>query len=219
MDAVVRGLIDKDFIEKRKSGACVFCALCARVCPTGALEVRTAGKAEKDDSYLSVALKPTVVNESCVHCGLCVEVCPQACIEMKDRHLAEDGSLKLGGQTLIDLNRCVHCGWCASVCPVGAISFEKPFAGVFSRDDNVCQVCKTCVHTCPANALFNREWKAGEIGREGYTPQGCLHLLRCLRPVLPGESHNRSQDCHYAGDEGQKGLREEARHFLLPGPL
>ena len=130
--AVVRGLIDKDFIEKRKSGACVFCSLCARVCPTGALEVRKAGKAEKDDSYLSVALKPTVVNEeSCIHCGLCSEVCPQACIELSDRHLAEDGSLRMKGRTLIDMNRCVHCGWCASVCPVGAITFEKPFAGEF----------------------------------------------------------------------------------------
>ena len=96
--AVARGLIDKDFIEKRKSGACVFCALCARVCPTGALEVRVAGKAEKDESYLSVALKPTVADEKCVHCGLCADVCPQACIELKDRRLAEDGSLKLAGQ-------------------------------------------------------------------------------------------------------------------------
>ena len=41
--AVARGLIDKDFLEKRK-GECVFCSMCARICPTGALEFRTAGK-------------------------------------------------------------------------------------------------------------------------------------------------------------------------------
>ena len=135
-------MIDKDFIEKKK-GECVFCSICARVCPTGALEVRTAGKAEKDESYLHVALKSTTVNEKCVHCGLCAEVCPQSCIELKDRRLAENGSLRFEGKTLIDLNRCVHCGWCAQVCPVGAISFEKPFAGEFFRDDNVCQACRT----------------------------------------------------------------------------
>ena len=181
--AVVRGLIDKDFIEKRKSGACVFCSLCARVCPTGALEVRKAGKAEKDDSYLSVALKPTIVNEeSCIHCGLCSEVCPQACIELSDRHLAEDGSLRMKGRTLIDMNRCVHCGWCASVCPVGAITFEKPFAGEFRRDEKVCQVCKTCVHTCPANVLFNREWKAGERGENvTHRMDACIYCGACAQ--------------------------------------
>lgn len=160
--AVARGLINKDFIEKKK-GECVFCSICARVCPTGALEVRTAGKAEKDESYLHVVLKSTTVNEKCVNCGLCAEVCPQSCIELKDRRLAEDGRLRFEGKTLIDLNRCVHCGWCAQVCPVGAISFQKPFAGEFFRDDNVCQACRTCVHTCPANALFNKDWEPGEI--------------------------------------------------------
>ena len=99
-----------------------------------------------DSSYLSVAIKSTTVDdEKCSHCGLCSDVCPQACIEIQDRHLAEDGRLRVGGRTLIDLNRCVHCGWCASVCPTGAISFEKPFAGVYSRDDSICQSCRTCV--------------------------------------------------------------------------
>jgi 4Fe-4S ferredoxin len=181
--AVVRGLIDKDFIEKRMSGACAFCALCSRVCPTGALEFRKNGIAEMDNSYLSVAIKPTTVDsEKCVHCGLCCDGCPQACIELEDRHLAEDGSLKVGGRTIIDLERCVHCGWCASVCPTGAISFEKPFVGTFSRDDNVCQACKTCVHTCPANALFNREWKAGERGEKvSHRPDACIYCGACAQ--------------------------------------
>lgn len=180
--AVARGLIDKDFIEKKKSGACVFCALCARVCPTGALEVRVAGKAEKDESYLSVSLKPTVADEKCVHCGLCAEVCPQACIELKDRRLAEDGSLKLQGRTLIDLNRCVHCGWCASACPTGAISFEKPFAGEFFRDDDVCMACRTCVHTCPANALFNPDEKPGQIlEKVTHRKDACIYCGACAQ--------------------------------------
>lgn len=75
---VARGLIDKDFIEKRKSWECVFCALCARICPTGGLEVRKAGKAEMDEIYLSVSVQATAADEKCVHCGLCVDVCPQA---------------------------------------------------------------------------------------------------------------------------------------------
>lgn len=178
--AVARGLIDKDFIEKKRSGACVLCALCARICPTGALEVRTAGKAEKDGSYLSVALQPTTVNERCVHCGLCVDVCPQSCIEIKDRHLAEDGSLRVEGKTIINLERCVHCGWCAQVCPAGAITLQKPFAGQFSRDDSVCQACRTCIHTCPANALFNKEGKPGEIVEKvSHRKDACIYCGAC----------------------------------------
>jgi 4Fe-4S ferredoxin len=178
--AVARGLIDKDFIEKKRSGGCVLCALCARVCPTGALEVRTAGKAEMDGSYLSVALQATIVNERCVHCGLCVDVCPQSCIEIKDRQLAEDGSLRMVGKTIIDSNRCVHCGWCAQVCPAEAITFQKPFAGQFSRDDSVCQACRTCVQTCPTNALFNKEGKAGEIVEKvTHRKDACIYCGAC----------------------------------------
>jgi 4Fe-4S ferredoxin len=179
--AVARGLINKDYIEKRHE-ACVFCGLCARVCPTGALEVRLAGATEKDDSYLHVALKQTQVSEKCVHCGMCAEVCPMGCIEIKDRKLSEDGSLRMEGSTIIDHNRCIHCGWCALMCPSGAISFEKPFAGEFFRDDNVCQACRTCVHTCPANALFNKEWDQGEIVEKvTHRKDACIYCGACAQ--------------------------------------
>jgi 4Fe-4S ferredoxin len=179
--AVARRLIDKDFIEKRK-GECTMCALCARICPTGALEIRTAGKAEEDESYLHVAMKPTQVSDKCVHCGLCAEVCPKGCIEVKGRKISGDGSLRMAGQTHIDLNRCVHCGWCAAICPVGAITFEKPFAGEFFRDDKICQACRTCVQTCPANALFNREWKKGEIVEKvTHRKDACIYCGACAQ--------------------------------------
>lgn len=180
--AVARGLIDKDFIEKKKSGACVMCALCARVCPTGALELRTAGKAEMDASFLNKAISSTVVSDKCVHCGLCEQVCPQACIEVKDLHLAEDGSLKVLGKTVIDISRCVHCGWCSQVCPVGAISFQKPFLGEFERDEGVCQACHTCVDTCPANALFNKEPGPGQIVEKvTHRKDACIYCGACER--------------------------------------
>jgi 4Fe-4S ferredoxin len=178
--AVSRGLIDKDFIEKRKSGACVFCALCARSCSMGALEVRKAGVAEIDESYLRVALQRTVVDDKCVLCGLCVEVCPQACINISKWDLAQDGSLKMSGEVNIDQQECVHCGWCVNVCPVGAITTQKPFAGEFSRDDDICQACRTCVHTCPTNALFNKEWAQGEIAEKvSHRKDACLYCGAC----------------------------------------
>jgi len=172
--AVARGLIDKEFIEKRRD-ACVFCGICARSCPVGALAVRKEEKEgakekpkekpeeQEAESYLSKAILPTTVDDRCVHCGLCAEVCPQGCITVEDRVLAQDGSLRVEGKTVVDQEACVHCGWCAAICPVDAITVNKPFSGTFFRDESICQACRTCVDTCPCDALFNREFGPGEI--------------------------------------------------------
>ncbi len=184
--AVARGLIDKDFIEKR-SEACVFCGICAKACPTGALAVRKAEKEgaketpeEGGESYIHKAIGPTLIDESCVHCGLCVEVCPRGCIEVTDRELAQDGSLKVEGKTVVDQEACVHCGWCEAVCPVDAISVKKPFSGNFFRDELVCQACRTCIDTCPCNALFNRDWGPGEIVEKvTHRKDACIYCGAC----------------------------------------
>lgn len=207
--AVARGLIEKDFIEKKKRGhkngngdldqdlsgnrnenenensdegesRCTFCTLCARICPTGALEFRKEGTSERNESHLNVALKPTTVSERCVMCGLCAEVCPQGCITIEGRGLAEDGTLKIEGSTTIDQDCCIHCGWCAAICPVGAIEVEKPFEGEFFCDEKICQACRTCIDTCPANALFNKDWKQGEIVEKvTHRKDACIYCGAC----------------------------------------
>ena len=47
---------------------CVFCTLCARKCPAGALEVDRAAKTW------------TLDEDKCVACGACAEACPKKCI-------------------------------------------------------------------------------------------------------------------------------------------
>lgn len=47
---------------------CVFCTLCAKKCPAGAIEVDRVNKTWKLDE------------EKCVGCGTCAEVCPKKCI-------------------------------------------------------------------------------------------------------------------------------------------
>ncbi len=51
--------------------ACVFCTLCAKKCPEGAITVDRAEKKWELDKKL------------CVQCGICVQSCPKKCIEMK----------------------------------------------------------------------------------------------------------------------------------------
>ena len=47
---------------------CVYCTLCARKCPAGALTVDRAAKTW------------TLDEDKCVACGTCAEACPKNCI-------------------------------------------------------------------------------------------------------------------------------------------
>lgn len=59
------------FPDLPKQGAgCIYCTLCAKRCPKGAL---TVDRAEKTWS---------VDNENCIRCGVCVVACPKYCITL-----------------------------------------------------------------------------------------------------------------------------------------
>ena len=53
---------------------CVFCTVCARKCPTGALVVNRARKKWAIDRLL------------CITCGYCVEACPRKSLELSTGH-------------------------------------------------------------------------------------------------------------------------------------
>lgn len=53
------------------SEVCVYCTLCAKKCPQGAITVDRAAKTWALDE------------SKCVSCGVCADTCPKKCIEMK----------------------------------------------------------------------------------------------------------------------------------------
>jgi len=59
-----RGHIENDI------GACIFCGMCQRKCPTGAIEVKRA------DALWSLE------RLRCIQCGGCAEICPTKCLSM-----------------------------------------------------------------------------------------------------------------------------------------
>ncbi len=58
-------------IEKEK---CILCTMCAKRCPTGAIEVDRKGATWKIDRL------------KCIYCGACVDCCPKKCLSMKRGH-------------------------------------------------------------------------------------------------------------------------------------
>lgn len=55
---------------------CVYCTVCAKKCPTGALAVHRPAKRWSIDRL------------QCITCGYCVEVCPKKSIELAAPHMA-----------------------------------------------------------------------------------------------------------------------------------
>ena len=53
---------------------CVYCTVCAKKCPTGALVVNRAKKTWAIDRL------------RCIGCGFCVEVCPKKSLELSAHH-------------------------------------------------------------------------------------------------------------------------------------
>ena len=63
-DAIVRGGVHIEI------DACIFCGICVRKCPTGAL---TVNKEKKEWG---------IAHFQCIICGACIEACPKKCLKM-----------------------------------------------------------------------------------------------------------------------------------------
>jgi len=61
---IVRGQVGID-VE-----TCVFCGICSKKCPTGAIRVDRAAKEWE------------IGRHGCIVCGACVELCPKKCLHM-----------------------------------------------------------------------------------------------------------------------------------------
>ena len=131
-DLIVTGSrIKEKVLGKLTCGdACVFCGLCAKNCPAGAITVDRATKTW------------TLDEEKCAKCGLCVSKCPKKCLSFAEPK--EEG--------VICGDDCVFCTLCAKKCPVNAITVDRA-TKTWEIDRSVCTKCGTCVSNCPKKTL------------------------------------------------------------------
>lgn len=112
------------------SDACVYCTLCAKKCPEGAITVDRENKTwAVDDS-------------KCTKCGTCVSACPKKALgfgEAKPQVVTVD-------------ENCVFCTLCAKKCPVEAIEVDRENK-TWKIDKEKCIQCGKCIEGCPKKSL------------------------------------------------------------------
>ena len=57
---------------------CIFCGICSKKCPTGAIEVKRDEKSWSIERF------------GCIQCGYCVESCPKKCLIMLQNYPQPD---------------------------------------------------------------------------------------------------------------------------------
>ncbi len=130
-DLISRGSrIKKKVAGKLACGdACVYCTLCAKQCPEGAITVDRANKTWEVDE------------EKCVKCGICIDKCPKKCLSFAE---VEEG--------VVCSDSCVYCTLCAKKCPNEAITVDRANK-TWSIDREKCTLCGICIDACPKKSL------------------------------------------------------------------
>ncbi len=140
---------------------CITCGLCARACPSLAIQVdRKAGTW-------------TISRFDCVQCGSCVLACPKKCLTMEKGYTepdimkksdtvvkpqeakeeaAGDGAAAAGGKPVMDAEKCVYCTLCAKKCPQEAIRVDRK-EKIWELDEEKCVECGICAGACPKKAI------------------------------------------------------------------
>ncbi len=141
---------------------CITCGLCARACPSLAIQVdRKAGTW-------------TISRFDCVQCGSCVVSCPKNCLTMEkgytepdilkksetftkpqeEKNKAEENGAgaAAGGKPVMDAEKCVYCTLCAKKCPQEAIQVDRK-EKIWKLDEEKCVECGICAGACPKKAI------------------------------------------------------------------
>lgn len=169
---------------------CVYCGLCAKVCPADALKVDRKEKIWEVDK------------EACAKCGACVEKCPKKCLSMgasgeadapkadekpaSNEKPAEKPAADDDEKLTCNLEECIYCGLCAKNCPCDALSVDRK-EKTWKVDDELCVKCGACLEKCPKKCLSIGEAQAGEAEDKNETADKKEEAAAASIPVVDEE--------------------------------
>jgi ferredoxin len=120
-------LLDKgDFVEISISDACTACGVCARACPTSALEFKTENNAQ-----FWLLFTP----QACIACDICAQICPENVIQVNSKP-SFDYVFRNEAPIVLyagDLTRCLKCNALMSaksgskLCSICEFRHKNPF--------------------------------------------------------------------------------------------
>lgn len=138
---------------------CIGCTLCAKACPTNAIDVDKKGGTW------------TIQRMQCVQCSACVDCCPKKCLTMENLYTIPDvvkvvdtfeiptkaPAKAEGGEAAADgdltcADTCVFCGLCVKACPADALKVDRK-EKLWEVDMENCVKCGACIDKCPKKSL------------------------------------------------------------------
>ena len=185
---------------------CIFCGMCERNCPAGAITVDRRNRTWR------------INLEACVNCGTCIDNCPRKCLSLgcylgnrteitvhgvaklrrrqEPRPVMGEAQLPAAAEAAVadnhvknTIEKCLFCGKCEKACPVDAITIDRRNR-TWTIDRNKCITCGACAMDCPAKCLSLEDtWGEGENKAAVTTYQGKVLTRRPrVRPAPPAPS-------------------------------
>ena len=118
---------------------CITCGLCARACPSLAIQVdRKAGTW-------------TISRFDCVQCGSCVLACPKKCLTM-EKGYTEPDIMKKSDTVVKPQEEKKEAAGDGAACPQEAIRVDRK-EKIWELDEEKCVECGICAGACPKKAI------------------------------------------------------------------